>query len=92
MSSVTIYFYNCCGKELRKHEGAEVNVRRLPILSTFGRAKLAVVRGVVSDELGHFQLCDDCAPVWDMCLKRVQGDVESLMADTRRLVGVKDHE
>lgn len=92
MSKVTLFYCDCCGKELRKHEGAAVNVRSLPILSTFGRAKLAEVRGVVSDDLGRFQLCDDCAPVWDMCLKRVQGDVESLMADTRKLVGVKDHE
>ncbi len=92
MSKVTLFFCDCCGKELREHEGAEVIVRHLPTLRTCGHGTLAEARDIVADDMGRFQLCNECALVWDMCLKRVQGDVESLMADTRKLVGVKAHE
>lgn len=84
-----LFYCDCCGKELRIHEGATVYETR-PIKITKYSTKTYSIKGMEIKWSGEIHLCEKCNSVFDMYEKKIIEDYENMMFDIRRMVGVEE--
>lgn len=85
-----LFYCDCCGKELRIHEGATVYVRAPIKIRNAAEWITHIIKGVKLDESEKIHLCEKCNAVFDMYEKKIIADYENMMLDVRRMVGVEE--